>query len=294
MSRIEIKSMRGAAAFDAALEMQKLYWGDDARDLVPEHMLHSIARYGGHLLGAYDRERLVGILIGFVGCDGAPAAENLLIMSKRMLVLPAYRGLNIGFRLKLAQRELALKQGIARVTWTFDPLLSPNAHLNLRKLGALVEAFVPDYIELAGYGEFEGDRFLALWHLESDRVKAVAAGVSERSSLREYVAGGAKLLNAAGHSGGPLMPGAAGNFDGCDSALLEIPSDIDSLPSELAGDWRRHVRQTAPVLFAHGMIISDFVSDIFDGRRRAWYYFSSRSATNAPGRDIARKSKHQH
>jgi len=75
--------------------------------------------------------------------DARPAMANLLIMSKRMVVRPEYRGRNIGFRLKMAQRDLALKQAIRLVTWTVDPLLAANAHFNIRKLGAVVQRYAP-------------------------------------------------------------------------------------------------------------------------------------------------------
>jgi len=50
-------------------------------------------------------------------------------------VLPKYRNSNIAYRLKIAQRNFALKQGIKLMTWTFDPLQSINAYFNIRKLG---------------------------------------------------------------------------------------------------------------------------------------------------------------
>ena len=267
MAGIEIRRMRGADAFQAAVEMQQLYWGDDARYLVPNHMLHSISRYGGHLLGAYDERRLVGILIGFVGCDGAPAAENLLIMSKRMLVLPAYRGRNIGFRLKLAQRDLAMEQGIRRVTWTFDPLLAPNAHLNLRKLGAVVKAFAANYIELEGYGEFDGDRFVANWHVNSRRANDFAAGAVKRMSLNDCLERGAELLNPETAAGDSELPVG-------DSVLVEIPAHVAALPREKARNWRRRFRDIVPPLFARGLIVSDFISEQVHNQRRGWYHFT--------------------
>lgn len=57
-------------------------------------------------------------------------------------VLPAYQGLGIGERLKWAQRDAVLAQGIDLITWTYDPLESANAYLNLRKLGAVCNTYL--------------------------------------------------------------------------------------------------------------------------------------------------------
>ena len=152
MNAIRIERLLTTAQHDQAVELQKHYWGADASNLVPRHMLFSISHFGGHILGAYDGKELVGFVIGFVGTDidvddrdARPAMANLLIMSKRMLVLPAYRGQNIGYRLKMAQRDIAMKQAIRLVTWTVDPLLAANAHLNIRKLGAVIQRFSANY-----------------------------------------------------------------------------------------------------------------------------------------------------
>ena len=41
-----------------------------------------------------------------------------------MGVAPGYQGRGVGYRLKLAQREAVLDQGIDLITWTYDPLES--------------------------------------------------------------------------------------------------------------------------------------------------------------------------
>src|SRR5215510_15581453 len=129
---ISIRSLSTMEELETAVELQKIYWGEDMGDLVPHHMLLSFSRYGGHVHGAYDEGRLVGVLMGFLGAeistDGAEdAPSRMYVMSKRMVVLPEYRGKKIGEDLKLAQRDFAIRHNIQLVTWTFDPLLSRNA-----------------------------------------------------------------------------------------------------------------------------------------------------------------------
>ena len=141
MTEIDIRTLHTAEEMSLAVELQRVYWGDNMADLVPDHMLLSISRYGGHIHAAYDGDKMVGLLIGFLGADieandKADAPSQLYVMSKRMVVLPEYRGQKIGEHLKQAQRQFAQQHNIQLVLWTFDPLLSRNAYLNLHKLGA--------------------------------------------------------------------------------------------------------------------------------------------------------------
>ena len=65
MKGIEIRRLLSAAEHDQAVELQRSYWGDSADNLVPRHMQHSIARYGGHVLGAYDGDKAGRSGLGF-------------------------------------------------------------------------------------------------------------------------------------------------------------------------------------------------------------------------------------
>ena len=92
-----------------------------------------------------------------------------------LAVTPSHRNLNLGYRLKLAQRDRALAQGIDRMTWTFDPLQSLNAHFNFAKLGVSAGTYKVNF-----YGEATSgfllqigmgtDRLWVTWQLDSERV----------------------------------------------------------------------------------------------------------------------------
>ena len=51
---ISIRSLATTEELESAVEMQKIYWGEDMGDLVPHHMLLSFSRYGGHVHGGAD------------------------------------------------------------------------------------------------------------------------------------------------------------------------------------------------------------------------------------------------
>ncbi len=116
-----IPEMRGAEL------LQKEVWGMADLEVTPLNQMVAAKAAGGILIGAFDGPVLVGFAYGFPGYeDGQP-----MIHSHMLAVKPEYRNLDLGYKLKLAQREQALARGITRMTWTFDPLQSLNAHFNL-------------------------------------------------------------------------------------------------------------------------------------------------------------------
>ncbi|MCY4145138.1 MAG: GNAT family N-acetyltransferase [Chloroflexi bacterium] len=284
MDNIHIQRLLNARQLDEVVELQKTYWGQDAGNLVPRHMLYSLALHGGHVIGAYADEKLVGFVMGFIGTDSdidaqtaRPAMADLLSMSKRMVVLQGYRGRNIGYRLKLAQRDIALKQAIRLVTWTFDPLLAANAHLNIRKLGAVAQRFSVNYFGLAEGDQLRSDRLVVEWWVTQRRVETRVRGEGSQLNLQRYLEARAPIVNRARQSGKWLAPRAMTAVAGSTFALVEIPGDfiqLEASESGLADDWRGHIREVFTQIFAAGYIITDFVSDFFEGRRRSFYLLS--------------------
>ncbi len=282
--KLEIRRLLSAAEHDQAVELQKLYWGADAGNLVPRHMLHSFSQYGGHALGAFDEDKLVGLVLGFIGTDidmdapdARPAMANLLIMSKRMVVLPAYRGRNIGFRLKMAQRDVAIRQAIRLVTWTVDPLLAPNAHLNIRKLGGVIQRYEVNFFGLNDEESLRSDRLVVDWWVTQRRVKERAKGGGSALTLQQYFDVNTPIVNRADVSQEWLRPRRMTDVPGSTFALIEIPGDFRELEAadrSLADEWRYHIRAVFPQMLAAGYIVTDFVSGEFESRRRSFYLLS--------------------
>lgn len=283
---IAIKRLLTAPEFNQVVELQKHYWGSDASNLVPRHVLHTLCHHGGHLLGAYAGERLVGFVLGIFGTDIDPeapdagrTAASLLIMSKRMLVLPAFRGRGIGLRLKLAQRDIALKQGIELVKWTVDPLLAANAHLNFRKLGAVACQYQRDYFGGFASQSMTGDRLVLHWRVNSERARACAAGQTSRRSLRQCLDEQTPIVNSVHESGPAPAPGVQPRRMDTDSVLVEFPADIrllDEQKPQAAQRWRLHLREVLSGLLESGYVVCDFLSAADGGRRRVFYYLARR------------------
>src|SRR3954454_17599028 len=117
-SKIVFRDIEQISEMRAVEQLQKEVWGFSDRDIVPVLTLIPTIEVGGVLVGAFDNERLVGFAYGFIGREKG----NLTLHSDMLAVLPQYRCQNVGYKLKLVQRERALATGIGIMTWTFDPL----------------------------------------------------------------------------------------------------------------------------------------------------------------------------
>ncbi|NJN43890.1 MAG: GNAT family N-acetyltransferase [Anaerolineae bacterium] len=127
--------------------LQRQVWGaDDA--VVPHHLLLTAAHNGGLIIGAFDGESMVGFVFGFAGLTSTPNGPQAKHCSHMLAVLPEYEGQGIGHTLKRAQWQMVRRQKLPLITWTYDPLLSRNAHLNIARLGAVSNTYVPNM-----YGE---------------------------------------------------------------------------------------------------------------------------------------------
>jgi chorismate synthase len=286
MAEIEIRPLRALNDMRPLVELQKVYWGDDTESVIPAHMLFSIANHGGHVLTAFDGDKPVGMLVGFLGTNmedpRRPAMANLQIVSKRMVVLPEYRGQNIGYQLKLAQRDIAMTQGVRLVVWTFDPLMALNAHLNIRKLGAMCPQYLEDYYGTDQIGGLttlgSSDRLQVEWWVTNRRVEERLFGSRTDLSLSQYREADTPFLNPTMMTAdGLLLPAEQIIMPATSLALLEIPRDYPSMVEtnpKLAQTWRIHTRVLFKQVFAQGFIVTDFIRDHFEGRDRAFYLLS--------------------
>src|SRR5215212_2055988 len=106
---ITIRPLTEIDEFIAAEDVQRAVWPASDLEVVPLHLLTTIAHNGGLVLGAFHGSRMVGYLLGFLGTDegqpSRPALARLKHHSHMLAVLPEYRGQHIGYQLKLTQRD---------------------------------------------------------------------------------------------------------------------------------------------------------------------------------------------
>lgn len=263
---ISIRPLVDYADLLACESIQRQAWKmTDDRDIVPAHMLKPIADHGGIVLGAFDEKAgLVGFVFGFVGKTGDERAEWMgtpyILCSEMMGVLPEYRSRSVGYRLKLAQREFALDQGFRLMTWTYDPLLSLNANLNICKLGCIVRHYVEDaYGQLGGiYAGMSTDRFAIEWWLGSEHVSERVAKPAGPARVEDWQANRARIVNPSTTTEGQPSPGDFNLSDAGSGFIVQFPSDIQAVKqadTKLAIAWRNHTRELFEQAFASGYAV---------------------------------------
>ena len=240
--------------------LQKEVWGCDDRDIVPLTLLAATREIGAILVGAFDGPFLIGFAYSLVGREG----ECMVHHSHMLAVRPNYRNLNLGYKLKLAQRDRALAQGITRMTWTFDPLQSLNAHFNFAKLGVVSDTYKMNF-----YGEATSsplhqigigtDRLWVTWPLDSRRVQERLQTKDQSKTLNFDLAAIACLVQV-----GPnyvAQRSQPSEVLGQKDVAIEIPADINALQRErpeLAGGWREATRWAFREATASGYRIEEF------------------------------------
>ena len=133
---------------------------------------------GGFALGAFSAKGLVG----FVLSVPAFLRGEKAFYSHMTAVRADYQGSGVGVRLKWAQRERALAEGVKFIKWTFEPVKARNAFFNLEKLGAIVTEYEANFygVDYSTSPDqkigLASDRLFAEWRLESDKVVALAGG----------------------------------------------------------------------------------------------------------------------
>jgi predicted GNAT superfamily acetyltransferase len=189
---------------------------------------------------------------------------------------PRCRDQGLGFLLKRAQWQMVRHQGLDRITWTYDPLLSRNAYLNIAKLGTVCNTYQRELYGAMRDGLNTGmpsDRLQVDWWINSRRVeRRLSRRARPPLNLANYYAAGVEILNPTKfiQEGWPVPSEESpatlrvwqGDNDPPPLLLLEIPADFLALKSAqpaLALAWRLHVRTLLEKLFERGYLITDFI-----------------------------------
>ena len=252
--------------FRRVVELERQIWGlESGEDVVSVPVFVASIKRGGLLVGAFDGTALVGFVYSFPGLKhGAP-----MQWSHMLGVAEGWRHAGVGYRLKLAQRERTLAQGLDLVEWTFDPLQAPNAHLNFARLGGIAEEYLRDV-----YGDSVSplhrgaptDRFILQWHLRSPRVVARLGGAELPTAVSERHA---PLVNPTRAEGRWRVCDEPRHLpDGHGEVRVEIPPDFGGMllaapPVALA--WRLATRAIFEHYLARGYQVREFLASRQDG-----------------------------
>jgi predicted GNAT superfamily acetyltransferase len=251
---IEVRHCSDLAEYEECVRVEHAVWGDAIT--VPSAIFVVAHHTGGQVVGAFHDGKMAGFTLALA----AVRAGKPFLHSHMTAVLPEFRDRGVGRRLKLFQRQDALKRGIDQIEWTFDPLDLKNAHFNFVRLGAVARRIIPNCYGVTAsplHGGLPTDRLVAEWWLNSERVKAVLADdVRPMKDSPEHVPMPANLAEirendrvAAAHvqtdareqfekwfAKGYAVTGLESRH-GATDYLLEPVAEIDGLRlSDLAGD----------------------------------------------------------
>ncbi|MEX2458324.1 MAG: GNAT family N-acetyltransferase [Actinomycetota bacterium] len=217
---VEIRPLTTLEEAGEVVRLQVATWGE--AQTVPREAIRALQGAGVPPLGAYADDDMIGFVLGFIGAG----PDGIHVHSHMLAVDPDRRSHGVGRALKLAQRALALGQGITVARWTFDPLIARNAHFNLHVLGAVADRFHRHY-----YGDM------------TDRINT-----GERTDRLEV------WWDLRREPGPRLAADPAGE--------VEVPPDHESLrrtDPAVAGEWRERVADALEEALAGGLAVTGFV-----------------------------------
>ncbi len=219
--------------FEACLQMQRDVWQFSDLEVTPLRSFVIARRGGGFTLGAFDASnRLLGFAHALAAFD-----EKLrpYYYSQMLAVEPRLQNAGIGVKLKLAQRAHAFKTGVPLMTWTFDPLQSRNAHLNIVKLGGVVRRYFVNYYGNKGasplHRGLDTDRLFVEWWVRSPHVAGAIEGLRRAEEAE---------------------------------AVVEVPRDIEAIKRrdmDEARHWQSRVREGFQKCLNEGLYCAGFEAD---------------------------------
>ena len=227
---ITIRECDSVDDFKQCIELERAVWRDDDIGIMPIRLYMISKACNAPTIGAFDS---TGKLVGFVHTMIAIREKQVVYHSHLAAVVEELRHKDIGFKMKLAQREQALKVGVPLIIWTFDPLQSRNAHLNINKLGAIIRRYEINYYSEGLSSVFDAavptDRVFAEWWVGSPHVESVLAG---------------------------NRPAVEGQME-----TVLIPEDINKIRAESLSEhisWRMRVRDAFQQKLTGGLIARGF------------------------------------
>ncbi len=256
-------TIRDLESFDDLKQVEAVeseVWGAGDLDILPLTLIVASKAAGSLWIGAFDGPHLVGFAFALPALDHG----RLSLHSHMLAVRDAYRDRDLGFTLKLAQRDRALALGIHQITWTFDPLQSKNAHFNFAKLGVVSARYQPDFYGPATSSPLHQngtDRLWINWFLPSRRVQARLQGKDKdsRAITLETLSALAPLVRFDG-AGKPARADLHAALSR-QRVAIEIPSDIAAVEqkdSSLARAWREATRWSFTEALKAGFFVAEF------------------------------------
>ncbi len=266
MAKFVVRPLKSLAEFRECERIHIEVWGGAG---AAAETVGVAAKYGGVALGAFSGGKLAGFLFAFL----ARRRGRLIHWSHMMAVREGFRDQGLGFRMKLAHRRVSLAAGIKSICWTFDPLQSRNAALNLARLGATAEEYIPDC-----YGRFPSsierglpsDRFVINWKIASRAVEQRLRGGAPRADASSLPRANETRMTSEGW---PVNRRIHLRLS-APRLLVEIPASTDAMRAanlKLAARWRMEARRIFQNYFEVGYRVADFIPLSAATERKCFY-----------------------
>ena len=260
--QITVRDLESVADLERALELERNVWQCDASDVVPITLAVASRAAGSIWLGAFDGDKLTGFAFALPSLEHGEVAFH----SHTVGVLDEYQTSGVGYQLKLAQRKRALALGIKKMTWTFDPLRSRNAHLNFCKLGVTSDRYEIDFYGSKSSSPMHSnstDRLWVTWNVADVRVEQRLRGRDPRPEMLDALSHLEPLVRFNG-DGRPAESELAAAL-GRQRIAIEVPGDIERIERDdvrLAREWRLATRRAFTESLKAGFVVKDFCRSI--------------------------------
>jgi len=288
MHSYDIRLIESPEEIQMTERLTDIIWRGGPLDVVPAHMILAFIHNGGLAFGAFKDGEMVGFIFGFPGLSQNGTDTRIKHCSHQMGVHPDYRGNNLGFMLKKAQWQMVRQQGINQITWTYDPLLSKNAYLNIARLGAVCNTYrrneYGNMLDELNAG-LASDRFQIDWWTHTKRV---SQHMNEENrialGLQNYQQANIQVLYSTetDSKSGLLRPPSKFTLPNGSLALVEIPINFQTLREtdlSLAKDWRFFTRDIFEESFKAGYLVTDFIYDRREASPRGYYILTNGEST---------------
>lgn len=250
LSAMTIRSIEAVEELEKVYELETIVWS--AEDAVPTNHTIATVKNGGLVLGAYYEGKLIGFQYSFPGFDG----KKVYLLSHSLGIHPDYRRLGVGEQLKIAQKQAAAGKGYERIVWTYDPLETVNANLNIHKLRAVAVSYIENAYGDMADGMNSGiptDRFLVEWQV---REEPPAERLTDIQQL--------PLLIASAAQAGYLIAGDVDLQQSAEKLAVPVPGNFQDMKKydlSLALTWREKTRAVFSHYLNQGWRVTDLVKD---------------------------------
>ncbi len=255
LDQIRIKRLTTIEELQQMQKVEQSVWN---MATTPIHQTYTVLNNGGIILGAYEGKKMVGFLYSFPGFKD----NHAYICSHMLGILPAYRTSNLGAKMKQKQAELAQNAGFSMITWTFDPLESKNAYINLHQLQAVGAVYLENHYGDLNDGLNTGlptDRIQIIWDMKPPKERI--NHVDETQTLLKV-----------GEQRRPLQEPQ--DITKGERWFVGIPGDFQTMKTNdftLAKAWRFESRAVFQQLFALDFQAVDYIYDTTN--KQGFYIF---------------------